>query len=1021
MKSALKKRKILIVVSWLAFLVLAFFFFNIIERRNNNEKTFNYLLNQAEIVERQIPSIAENDFNARFITSRTTDAKLRTLEFALSDMDGFEGQEAFLDELARAANLENMIICDRDGKVLYRFGADPGMSDAQLKDAALQLNEGFRQYRKGVRYTDDYTKEMFSVREKTDAYLGWTGFTKDQWLLMIKEPVLDGKGTDTFQTFSWDGVLKQIQIGDDGFLIASDILNQPGTVILYPDAQAVGKPVETLDIRLKGQKEAASLAAILQSFGESGRVEEIRVSGTEYYATRVKQDDVLLLALMPKAESDRATMEMTLFLLILTALTTGMLMLYAYFHIGDKVEEEVKKRQQSLQYSVRAILVVISTLVLSTLLSTLVIYADTFSYCQSKASKMIELLNNSNKAYGNLEEQVNDEYLIKCRMAECILKQKGYRADWQYMNDLSDALDVESVHLIDSSGKTAATNSAYSQLEVKDDSPLRTLLDGRPELVGKIETDAVSGEELQRIGVNFRDGNHHVAGFVMITVDPQEMKSIYANLSADNISQQLCLMNDTYILALNKDMIIRYVAEVRNGAYQEGLASYNYVGQPVTALGISAEKLQDNYNGNMLILENEFFASVRRVDGEYYLVTRPQITLGSGQSVSAFSATGAALVYLLMLLIVVNLKLRNENEEEEAVVDSEEAEKSDPYMDMDFIISTFAEEKNYGFKDRWPGDGVKWKEKNSTEKYRFVSKWVMLLAVIAIVFLVSYSGEKSIWHYWQNSVWDSGINMYSVTSCLITTFILMMVKVMSHSLLYEIARTVNPKGETICLLVDSTMGYILFVIGVFICLANIGVNTTTLSLTGGVAGVIFGIGCKNLVDDILAGIIMTFEGVVHVGDFVSYNKQWGSVRCIGVRSTQIKYFGDLTIVRNNDFKNFINMTTFPNDTRIKISFNISLQENLDRVEEIVREEVPALQERIEETIGRKLDYFNYRGVTRISENGMTLSFASYCNGRYYGKVERAMYREVKRMFDRHNIRIALPQLVIRGTDQQADS
>jgi len=56
-----------------------------------------------------------------------------------------------------------------------------------------------------------------------------------------------------------------------------------------------------------------------------------------------------------------------------------------------------------------------------------------------------------------------------------------------------------------------------------------------------------------------------------------------------------------------------------------------------------------------------------------------------------------------------------------------------------------------------------------------------------------------------------------------------------------------------------------------------------MSLTAGVAGVIFGIGCQNTVADIIAGILMVFEGVACAGDFVSYNGKFGVITTIGLR------------------------------------------------------------------------------------------------------------------------------------------
>ena len=105
------------------------------------------------------------------------------------------------------------------------------------------------------------------------------------------------------------------------------------------------------------------------------------------------------------------------------------------------------------------------------------------------------------------------------------------------------------------------------------------------------------------------------------------------------------------------------------------------------------------------------------------------------------------------------------------------------------------------------------------------------------------------------------------------------------------ARASGAQGETICMLLDSFSGYILVIAGVIICLSGCGINIAALSLTAGVAGVIFSIGCQSIVADILAGILMAFGGDVHVGDFLLYNGSPVNIQDINIRTIKLKgYF-----------------------------------------------------------------------------------------------------------------------------------
>ena len=147
---------------------------------------------------------------------------------------------------------------------------------------------------------------------------------------------------------------------------------------------------------------------------------------------------------------------------------------------------------------------------------------------------------------------------------------------------------------------------------------------------------------------------------------------------------------------------------------------------------------------------------------------------------------------------------------------------------------------------------------------------------------------------------------------------------------------------------------------------------------------------------------------------VSFNGNFGVIQTIGIRTTKLKWFSEITIVRNNEFKNYINM---PGDQvdRVMVYLLIDLKESLTRVETVLDREIPQIRDKLCEIIGDEVK-LKYRGVQGIEDNGIKLSFAVFCKGFYYGWARRLLSRELLLMCERNGIRIAMPQIVINERD-----
>ena len=1032
------KKRISIIAVWLIFLVLINFLFFGVESLVYHEKAQDELLDLSVTVAGQIPVLLENDYYTKTDASRMEYAKLKALSIVLEDTDNILDEKSFLEEFEQIANIEGLAVYDQDANVVMtcgdvsRINPDPAVIRSSLSSRLPDRLNGSSDITEDVQ--DRYLSTRY-ITDETEGIFGWIT-DNNKWLIVSKQ-----RRTETEERlldyFSWNNVLSKITIGRTGFVLA--VADEDGIVLSAPERDRIGRSVEEMDIRIGNRDSGATLTELLEAFQEPNQIQTVRIGKKLYYANRLQEDFALMLALYPEDEIRDNIGNAASIMVILVILISGIAVLFASFHIQDT--EDFKRRPKKLyawnsvlagRLKIMAVLTCVFLFVCGIYLEALSAYAETFRYTSNKVDRVLQLLKDNASATELLSDWFGDEYLTKCGVAECILDHTApEKITRDCLSKLSASLDVQSVYVYDIDGNIRFTDSPYSRDVLKSTDPFYALLKGRPELVGDPENDSVSGKSRQRAGISLLDQNNECTGLLMIVTDPTSLEHIKENLGFSGVYEQISLKNDSFVMVIrNSDMTILYLAEVEDGRHKTGLDSYDYSGYPISELGISEMELRDHYNGNLFILHNRYFASVRRVGDYYLLVMRPQIRFTVEYLNMVIIAAVCTLIFIILLIFLSCLEKKERAIEESGFAARAAAARKkleNRYLDelkhrdddVFGMLGSLINKKKPYFEQRWPEDCIKWKDKTTSEKFTVALKYFMILALSAIFIHALTSGEGSIWYYCLNGQWDSGINLYSVTYCLITICGLFVIKMVMHKVLFLTARAVNARGETFCHLLDSFSGYALVIAGIFLCLSHFGVSSATLSLTGGVAGVIFGIGCQNIVADILAGILMACEGIVYVGDFVSYNGQYGIVLSIGVRTTILKWYGENTIVRNNEFKNYINMPSGEID-RVLTTLTIDLNESLERVEKILNDELPVIHDHLCKLVGNEVEGPKYRGVNRITENGIDLSFAIFCKGMYYAWLTRALNRELKLMCERRGINIAMNQVVVNEPKSYPD-
>ena len=147
------------------------------------------------------------------------------------------------------------------------------------------------------------------------------------------------------------------------------------------------------------------------------------------------------------------------------------------------------------------------------------------------------------------------------------------------------------------------------------------------------------------------------------------------------------------------------------------------------------------------------------------------------------------------------------------------------------------------------------------------------------------------------------------------------------------------RSETLHKLVKSAVRYTIYFIAFFQVLSILGVNTTSIVASAGIASVAIGFGAQSLVKDIISGFFIILEGQFDVGDNVKiYNQAafiaGGYVMSLGLRSTKIRSKdGEVYFIPNGTINQVVNYSLMYNLALVELP--IKIDETIEKIEERV--------------------------------------------------------------------------------------
>lgn len=290
----------------------------------------------------------------------------------------------------------------------------------------------------------------------------------------------------------------------------------------------------------------------------------------------------------------------------------------------------------------------------------------------------------------------------------------------------------------------------------------------------------------------------------------------------------------------------------------------------------------------------------------------------------------------------------------------------------------------------------------------FINCFLALIAVVYFIFLI-FGGNifSSTSEFYQSLNIFSGVTSVNIIVRIIS-YILFVLSISSalRFLLMFLSKHIK-NGKALMQIICSLIKYAAVIVLLFFILQTLGMDTTAILAGIGILSLVVGLGAQPLIADIIAGMFIVFEHIFEVGDIIVVDGFRGVVTEIGIRTTRLEDTGgNVKIINNADIKTLVNMTN-----QLSLAYcdmSIEYGESLERVEAILKDNLDKIKENIPEIVEGPY----YKGVAELGDSSVVLRFIAKCEEGQRFQVERDLNRQFKLLFDKYNINIPFPQVVV---------
>jgi len=218
--------------------------------------------------------------------------------------------------------------------------------------------------------------------------------------------------------------------------------------------------------------------------------------------------------------------------------------------------------------------------------------------------------------------------------------------------------------------------------------------------------------------------------------------------------------------------------------------------------------------------------------------------------------------------------------------------------------------------------------------------------------------------------------------------------------------------NTLAPVISQSVRLLILLVTVLAVLDQFGVQTASLIAILGAAGLTVGLALQGTLSNIASGFMLLFLRPFKVGDTVEVHGTLGVVDEIGLFTTQLHSFDNISIVIPNTkvWDNKIRNLSAFGRRRAELIFSISYQDDIGRAMDLIRKIVKADERVLAEPEP-------VVGVNSLNEYSVDIVVRPWTERQNVLSLSFDLRKKVKEAFDEHGISIPFPQReinVIKG-------
>lgn len=203
---------------------------------------------------------------------------------------------------------------------------------------------------------------------------------------------------------------------------------------------------------------------------------------------------------------------------------------------------------------------------------------------------------------------------------------------------------------------------------------------------------------------------------------------------------------------------------------------------------------------------------------------------------------------------------------------------------------------------------------------------------------------------------------------------------------------------------------VLWVVGITVALANMGVDVTSVVASLGIGGIAIALAIQNILSDLFSSFSIYLDKPFEIGDFIVVGDSKGTVEKIGMKTTRIRSMGGEQLIISNNELTSARVQNFGRMKKRRVVFNLGVTYGTPANQ---LEEIPQIITNIINTFDDvEMDRCHWQSYGDFSLNYETVFYINSSDYTKYMDIRQKINLAIYKQFNEAGIEFAFPTQTI---------